>query len=353
MGTYRTITGISQSLRAGTVVALLLTVSASATFAASTPRTLVLPSGLSATILPSDYLGERITTTSVGSAIQLDDGRLVPVTTDINDPSIYNKGDGVFHPFTDEQVETALEAIHHPWMRLSVRVYLLPYPRRNLLVSSTSGNEIFLSPHVLEIDPAVGEYIVAHELGHAFHNRFMPDGSAGWTEYRELRRISDATRFSEASAHAYRPKEIFAEDFRVLFGGVRAAFDGQLENPELISPNAVGGLEAFYERVARPTRDFGKRAVIATSYPNPFNPETEIRIAMPVELVDRGAPVSIRVYAVTGALVRDLHSGSASGDFVVRWDGRDESGNRVASNTYYAAIQVGDERETLKLVLLK
>jgi hypothetical protein len=297
-------------------------------------------------------LSERITTTSEGPAIQLDDGRLIPVTTDINDPSIYNKGDGVFHPFTNELVEDALQAIHHPWMRLSVRVYLLPYPRRNLLVSSTSGNEIFLSPHVLEIDPAVGEYLLAHELGHAFHNRFMPDGSDEWTEYRRLRNITDATRFSESSAHAYRPKEIFAEDFRVLFGGARAAFDGQLENPELTTPTLVDGLEEFYVRVARP-EGVARRAVIATSYPNPFNPETEIRIAMPAEFVDRGAPVSIRVYAVTGALVRDLHSGPASGDFVVRWDGRNETGNRVASNTYYALIQVGDQRETLKLVLLK
>ncbi len=352
MGTYRTITGISQSVRAGSVAGVLLLVQASAGFASSAPRTLVLPNGLSATIVPSDYLSDRITTTSEGSAIQLDDGRLVPVTTNINDPSIYNKGDGTFHPFTDGQVEEALRAVQHPWMRLSVRVYLLPYPRRNLLVSSTSGNEIFLSPHVLAIDPAVGEYIVAHELGHAFHNRFMPDGSAAWTEYRQLRNIADATRFSESSPHAYRPKEIFAEDFRVLFGGSLAAFDGQQENTELVNPNSVGGLEEFYVRVARPD-GVARHAVIASSYPNPFNPETEIRIAMPAEFQERGAPVSIRVYAVTGALVRDLHSGSASGDFVVRWDGRDESGNRVASNTYYASIQVGDERETLKLVLLK
>jgi hypothetical protein len=352
MGTYRTITEISQSTRAAMATAVLVAVAASASFASSSPRNLVLPNGLSATIVPSDYLAERIKTTSDGSSIQLDDGRLVPVTTDINDPSIYNQGDGTFHPFTDQQVEDALRAVLHPWMRLSVRVYLLPYPRRNLLVSSTSGNEIFLSPQVLEIDPAVGEYIVAHELGHAFHNRFMPDGSAAWTEYRQLRNIADATRFSDASAHAYRPKEIFAEDFRVLFGGTLAAFDGRQENTELVNPNSVGGLEEFYERVARP-HGIDKRAVMATSYPNPFNPETEIRIAMPAEFVERGAPVSIRVYAVTGALVRNLHAGSASGDFVVRWDGRDESGNRVASNTYYAAIQVGDKRETLKLVLLK
>ena len=53
-----------------------------------------------------------------------------------------------------------------------------------VLVSSTSGAELFLSPHVLDIDPSVAAYIIAHELGHAFHNRFMPDGSPAWDEYR-------------------------------------------------------------------------------------------------------------------------------------------------------------------------
>jgi hypothetical protein len=350
MGIYRTISAISKSARYGAVAAFLAAL-AVPVFAPAAPTTLTLANGLSATILPPDYLSGRITVSPDGPAIELDDGRLLPVTTDINDPSIYNKGDGSFHPFSHDQVERALRAVHHPGMQLAVRVYLLPFPRRNLLVSSTSGTEIFLSPHVLDIDPAVGEYIVSHELGHAFHNRFMPDGSEQWTRYRELRGITDPLRFSETAAHAYRPKEIFAEDFRVLFGGPLAAFGGQLENPELVSPHAVGGLEKFYVAVASAvTRG---RGIVATSYPNPFNPETEIRIAVPAELADGGARVSVRVYAVTGALVRDLHAGSVSGDFMVRWDGRDQSGNRVASNTYYAAIEVGAERQTLKLVLLK
>lgn len=352
MGIYRTTAEISKSCLAKALAALLVAVfAAHPARASTTPTTLGLPNGITATIYPAGYLNDRITTTQGFPAIELEDGRSIPLTTDINDPTIYNKGDGTFHPFSSEQVESALRAIHHPGLSLAVRVYLLPFPRRNLLVSSTSGNEVFLSPHVLAIDPSVAAYIVSHELGHAFHNRFLPDGSAPWTEYRAIRGISDPVRFSESSVHAYRPKEIFAEDFRVLFGGPLAEFDGHVENPELGSPEFVRGLESFYVRVAqRVTRD---ARVIASSYPNPFNPETEIRIALPAEYSDRAVPVSVRVYSVTGALVRDLHSGSASGDFVVSWDGRDGSGNRVASATYYASIQVGEVRETLKLVLLK
>ena len=177
---------------------------------------------------------------------------------------------------------------------------------------------------------ASGDYIVAHELGHAFQHHFLPDGSDAWTQYHTLRGISDPARYSDAGPHAYRPHEIFAEDFRVLFGGSIAAFGGYIENTSLASPVAVSGLENFYERVAVTATAV---VVAASSHPNPFNPETEIQVGVPDEDSSTGAPVSVRVYSVTGALVRDLKSGSATGNFVVRWDGTDTRGTRVASGT--------------------
>jgi len=319
---------------------------------AGAPSTLSLANGITAAVYDAAYLSERLTTLDGAPAIRLDDGRYLPVTIDINDPSIHNKGDGSFHPFPVEMVEDALAAINLPGMRVDVRIYVLPYPRRNLLVSSTSGNEIFLSPHVLDIEAAVGAYIIAHEVGHAFHNRFMPEGSTRWSEYRRVRGIEDASRFHDAASHAYRPREIFAEDFRVLFGGSLAAYDGRVENVELASPATVDGLESFYTRVAGMEVVRASR-IVATGYPNPFNPETEIRVAVPDVFRDSDARVSVAVYSVTGALVRELYTGRATGDFVVRWDGRDRRGEPVASSTYYARVVVGDERETLKLTLLK
>jgi hypothetical protein len=309
------------------------------------------PGGLSTTVYAADELATRLTTYKGLPAIQLPDGRFVPVITDIADPSIHNKGDGEFHPFSPALVDQALSSIALPGASLDVRVYLLPYPRSGVLVSSTTGNELFLSPHVLDIDRSVAAYIIAHELGHAFHNRFMPVGSRHWDEYRALRGIADENRFNDSAAHAYRPREIFAEDFRVLFGGAAAYYGGHVENTQIPEPGEIDGLSAFYERVAlsAPARD-GR--IAATSYPNPFNPETEIRIALPFD-TDGSERISVRVYAVTGALVRELHDGMAAGDLVVRWDGKDDEGNRVASATYYAQIRMGEERETLKLVLLK
>jgi hypothetical protein len=229
----------------------------------------------------------------------------------------------------------------------------LPFPRTNLLVSSTSGKSVFLSPHVREIDPAVCAYIVAHELGHVFHNSYMPDGSRSWEKYKRIRNITDDLVFYATASHAYRPKEIFAEDFRVLFGGADAAFGGRIENPELPSPVLVAGLKEYIAGVGGPL--VVSRAIVrVSSYPNPFNPETEISVVVPPDIVQARQRVTVRIYDVSGALVRELYSDFPSGESLfVRWDGRDQSGNGVASANYFALIEAGEARATLKLVLLK
>jgi hypothetical protein len=315
---------------------------------AAEPARFGYTNGVTVTVYDATYLASRLTTYQGVPAIELPDGRFVPVITDINDPAISNKGDGAFHPFTVAQVDRALSAVSHPNMPLSARIYLLPYPRRGVLTSSTSGNEMFLSPHVRDIEPAVAAYIVAHELGHVFHNRYLPAGSGLWRDYRAVRGLTDENMFNDGASHAYRPREIFAEDFRVLFGGPDAYFAGQVENTQIADPANVPGLREFFLGSIN-ARSHAR--IAASCSPNPFNPDTEIRITVAAQ--DAGVPVSVRLYSVTGALVRDLYAGRPAGDVAVRWNGMDDRGNRVPSATYFAQIRMGDERQTLKLVLLK
>lgn len=315
-----------------------------------------LPNGLNVTVYSSELLASHLTVRAEGPIIPLPDGRYVGVITDVNDPDIYNKGDGTFHPFPQDEVVEILKSISHENMNIDVVVYILPYPRRNVLVSSTSGNTIFLSPHVLEIHPAVSAYIVTHEIGHVFHNAYMPDGSNLWDRYRHIREITDIWKYSETGPHAYRPVEIFAEDFRVLFGNEEASFGGRVENPELPSPFVVAGLREFIDGVGGTPVAMGPK-VVATSYPNPFNPDTEIRIVVPDEIVRARERVTVRIYDVRGALVREVYSDVPNGEnLYVQWDGRDNKGNSVASANYFALIEAGQggqARATLKLVLLK
>ncbi len=83
--------------------------------------------------------------------------------------------------------------------------------------------------------------------------------------------------------------------------------------------------------------------------PNPFNPMTEIRFEL-------GAPqqVSLKIYDVTGRLVRDLESGSLDrGPHSRVWQGRDSSGRQVPSGAYYVRLVTDSKVENQKILLLK
>lgn len=312
-----------------------------------------LANGLDVTLYPADVLREQLTRRGDTDVLLLDDGRTLDVITDIDDPAISNHGDGEFHPFDADATLDALSQVSQPNLHMSVTVYLLPYPRRSILVSSTSGAEIFLSPHVLDIRPEVASYIVTHELGHAFHNRYLPDNSRGWADYRRVRGIQDESVYFDAASHAYRPKEIFAEDFRVFFGGGLAVWDGQVENPTLVPPELVAGLDSFMSAIGG-ERVYAREVIAASSYPNPFNPDTRISLTVPDDVLAEQGAVSVRIYDVRGALVKELYSGVPAGASLnLRWDGTDRSGNHVASSQYFAQIRAGVHRTTLKLVMLK
>ena len=83
--------------------------------------------------------------------------------------------------------------------------------------------------------------------------------------------------------------------------------------------------------------------------PNPFNPATTIRYALP-----EASHVSVMVYSASGRLVRVLvdamqNAGSQS----VQWDGRDDLGGAVPSGVYLYRVQVGEVAETRRMLLLK
>jgi hypothetical protein len=90
--------------------------------------------------------------------------------------------------------------------------------------------------------------------------------------------------------------------------------------------------------------------LVLESYPNPFNPATTIRFALPKS--DR---VSLAVYDVTGRLIRSLldNSSKPAGFFEAEWDGTDAHGKQVASGVYFFRLTTSTETLTRKAVLLK
>jgi hypothetical protein len=86
------------------------------------------------------------------------------------------------------------------------------------------------------------------------------------------------------------------------------------------------------------------------SYPNPFGETTTIRYMLP-----RAAGVSLRVYDVSGRVVRtlvDARSVSA-GEHAVHWNGDNDSGGTVASGVYFYRMEAGPYVETRRMVLLR
>jgi hypothetical protein len=83
--------------------------------------------------------------------------------------------------------------------------------------------------------------------------------------------------------------------------------------------------------------------------PNPFNPQTTIR----VELT---APTRARLvlFDVQGRLVRVLADGPQSaGHHEIAWDGRDANGRDVATGTYFYRLEAGGNAWARKLTLLR
>ena len=93
---------------------------------------------------------------------------------------------------------------------------------------------------------------------------------------------------------------------------------------------------------------------LLANYPNPFNPETWI----PFEL-SQDSQVAITIYDVQGQLIRQLELGMVTAGRYISagqaayWDGKTETGEAVASGTYFYQLQAGDYIETKKMVILK
>lgn len=85
------------------------------------------------------------------------------------------------------------------------------------------------------------------------------------------------------------------------------------------------------------------------NFPNPFNPETTLRYAIP-----QAGDVTLIVYNVLGQeITRLVDAKQTPGFYAVRWNGQDALGRSVASGVYLYRIQAGDFNKTHKMLLLK
>ena len=86
------------------------------------------------------------------------------------------------------------------------------------------------------------------------------------------------------------------------------------------------------------------------NFPNPFNPETQIRFSLGGQ-----ENVKLVIYNIMGRQVRTLVNGDSfnSGFHVLNWDGTDNAGQKVASGMYIYRIKAGDFIADKKMLLVK
>jgi hypothetical protein len=134
------------------------------------------------------------------------------------------------------------------------------------------------------------------------------------------------------------------EGFRVSYKCVvDPAFDCPLPPPATLKAD---GAEVAKGDAAQPLSAFS----LQQNVPNPFNPVTKIAF----DVRTGGAMVTLRVYDVSGRLVRTLVDGfEPAGTRSVSWYGRDDQGRPVASGIYYYQLTAPSFSESKKMVLLK
>ncbi len=88
---------------------------------------------------------------------------------------------------------------------------------------------------------------------------------------------------------------------------------------------------------------------MAQNYPNPFNPTTTISYRL-----EKAARVELTIYNITGQKMTTLlDADQQAGDYKLKWHGKNNSGQQVASGVYFYKFQADDLIETRKMILLR
>ena len=266
------------------------------------------------------------------------------LVTRVDDPIVANQGDGSFHPLDPVVVAQAIQGLTFPVDQVDAVVYVLPYPRRAGLESGAAPGALLLSPGVRPVPDQTVHAVVAHEFGHVVQYQLATQGSAAWAAYAKMRGLPAAGRDTDALAHADRPREIFAEDFRILCGSPLARAFGTSENAMMAPSQSIEGLAAFLLDLPERARRTALAGHAVAVYPNPFRSATTVVFSPRAgAALSTAAPArKIRILDVRGRIVRvDSVPTRGDGSATWRWDGTDQNGMRLAPGAYFVSNDGG------------
>lgn len=191
---------------------------------------------------------------------------------------------------------------------------------------------------------------------HAFYFDYTPtddtlrcaisnDDGATWTDIRTV----NGTELNAWNAH-----KVYVENERIPFTG-QMRFRFQMEDINTFTTCAEAAIDDIVIKVNDCfTADVADGALplrfdVEQNRPNPFNPLTAIRFALP-----KGERVEVSIFDAAGRKVRTLlDAGKQAGTHTVVWDGRDDSDHSVGSGVYYYTVKAGEQESSRKMMLLK
>jgi hypothetical protein len=104
--------------------------------------------------------------------------------------------------------------------------------------------------------------------------------------------------------------------------------------------------------VQEPAAAFARTFALYPNMQNPFSARTTIRFAVPASAGE--SPVGIRVYDLSGRLVRTLASGRHEpGMHESTWDGLDQAGHVLGDGIYFCRMTAGTFTATRRIVLAR
>ena len=262
---------------------------------------------------------------------QIPGGRRWELVTSTNDPVISNPGDGAFHTFDEVEVRAALADVSYPIGSVSAEVFILPFPRRESLESAAGPGLILLSPGVRALSREHQHSEFVHELGHVAQYALLPDTDQDrWERYMNLRGLSD-DQHTALAPHADRPHEIWAEDFRALFGGATANANGTIENADLLHPSQVAGLDDFMRSVAASAPALGADRLLAA--PVARGAVSFSRFGTEAAVLD--------VFDAAGRRLASLPPTVGGNSVSWSWSGEDRSGRQLRGEVVFARARDG------------
>ncbi len=263
--------------------------------------------------------------------LELPGGMRWELVTSTSDPLVTNPGDGASHPFDVSEVAAAMSQVRYPLGWLSAEVFILPFPRRESLESAAGPGLVLLSPGVRELARSHQHSEFVHELGHVVQYALLPDSDTqGWGDYMRIRGLASDVHTAYA-AHALRPHEIWAEDFRALFGGANATEHATIENPALAYPTQVAGLAEFMRSFAADPA-ITPRARL-TAAPLARGTVTFSRFGASAAVLD--------VYDAAGRRLASIQPSQGQNSVAWNWTGTDRAGRAVRGEMVFARARDG------------